>query len=66
MGGGTIMSPVLIRFSGVAPSKAVGTTLLYATAVNFLVFLISARLAGVLTGGLPATLGVQLVRRGFS
>ena len=64
MGGGTIMSPVLILFSGMPPAQAVGTTLLYATAVNFIVFLIYARRGQVhfstgkwmLIGGLPGVL----------
>lgn len=61
MGGGTIMSPVLILFSGMPPGHAVGTTLLYATVVNLLVFVIYARRRQVhfetgrwmLLGGIP-------------
>ena len=72
MGGGTIMSPVLILFSGMAPGQAVGTTLLYATVVNAIVFLIYARRGQVrfniggwmLLGGLPGVVigGLLLAR----
>ena len=72
MGGGTIMSPVLILFSGMAPGTAVGTTLLYATVVNFIVFVIYARRKQVkfqiggwmLVGGLPGVIagGLLLAR----
>jgi uncharacterized protein len=64
MGGGTIMSPVLILFSGMAPGQAVGTTLLYATVVNLIVFVVYARRSQVhfptgrwmLLGGIPGVL----------
>lgn len=72
MGGGTIMSPVLILFSGMAPGQAVGTTLLYASVVNLLVFMIYARRGQVkfriggwmLLGGLPGVVigGLLLAR----
>jgi len=72
MGGGTIMSPVLILFSGMAPGQAVGTTLLYASVVNLIVFGIYARRKQVhfriggwmLIGGLPGVVvgGLLLAR----
>jgi uncharacterized protein len=54
MGGGSLMTPILVLFFGVHPATAVGTDLLYASAT---------KTAGTLVHGLNHTVNWQLVAR---
>ena len=54
MGGGSLMTPILVLFFGVHPATAVGTDLLYASAT---------KTAGTLVHGLNHTIDWRIVRR---
>jgi uncharacterized protein len=54
MGGGSLMTPILVLFFGVHPATAVGTDLLYASAT---------KTAGTLVHGLNHTVNWQIVAR---
>src|SRR5450755_3135784 len=54
MGGGSLMTPILVLFFGVHPATAVGTDLLYASAT---------KTAGTLVHGLNHTIDWRIVAR---
>ncbi len=54
MGGGSLMTPILVLFFGVHPATAVGTDLLYASAT---------KTAGTLVHGLNHTVNWRIVAR---
>src|SRR5258708_19601533 len=54
MGGGSLMTPILVLFFGVHPATAVGTDLLYASAT---------KTAGTLVHGLNHTVNCRIVAR---
>src|ERR1700739_3015483 len=54
VGGGSLMTPILVLFFGIHPATAVGTDLLYASAT---------KTVGTLVHGLNHTVGWQIVRR---
>src|ERR1700728_1832095 len=54
MGGGSLMTPILVLLFGVHPATAVGTDLLYASAT---------KTAGTLVHGLNHTVDWRIVRR---
>src|ERR1700733_12058906 len=54
MGGGSLMTPILVLFFGVHPATAVGTDLLYASAT---------KTAGTLVHGLNHTVDWRIVAR---
>ena len=54
MGGGALMTPILVLFFGIHPATAVGTDLLYASAT---------KTAGTLVHGLNHTVDWRIVRR---
>ncbi|HEY0183932.1 MAG TPA: sulfite exporter TauE/SafE family protein [Rhodopila sp.] len=54
VGGGALMTPILVLFFGIHPATAVGTDLLYASAT---------KTVGTLVHGLNGTVGWRIVRR---
>jgi uncharacterized membrane protein YfcA len=73
VGGGALMTPVLVLWFGIHPASAVGTDLIYAsitkgfgTLVHGLGRAIDWRIVGLLAGGsLPATLATTAVLHGY-
>ena len=62
VGGGSLMTPLLVLMFGVHPATAVGTDLLYAAATKSVDWRIVGRLAA---GSVPATLLTFLVMNAY-